>query len=69
MLREKYDELEEEVHQLDGEINCYLWGSVKRNTTADNVEAIRLRAISAACEAIQVAAMVQKYLDMLEREE
>jgi hypothetical protein len=69
VLREKYDELEEEVHQLDGEINCYLWGSVKRNTTADNVEAIRLRAIAAACEAIQVAAMARKYLDMLEREE
>lgn len=69
MLREEYDELEEEVHQLDGEINCYLWGSVKRNTTADNVEAIRLRAIAAACEAIQVAAMARKYLDMLEREE
>lgn len=69
VLREEYDELEEEVHQLDGEINCYLWGSVKRNTTADNVEAIRLRAIAAACEAIQVAAMAQKYRDMPREEE
>ena len=69
VLREEYDELEEEVHQLDGEINCYLWGSVKRNTAADNVEAIRLRAIAAACEAIQVAAMAQKYRDMLGEEE
>lgn len=69
VLREEYDELEEEVHQLDGEINCYLWGSVKRNTTADNVEAVKQRAIAAACEAVQVAAMAQKYLDMLERME
>ena len=69
VLREEYDKLEEEVHQLDGEINCYLWGSVKRNTTADNVEAIRLRAIAAACEAVQVAAMAQKYRDMLGEEE
>lgn len=69
VLREEYDELEEEVHQLDGEINCYLWGSVKRNTTADNVEAVQQRAIAAACEAIQVAAMARKYLDMLERED
>ena len=58
-----------EVHQLDGEINCYLWGSVKRNTTADNVEAVKQRAIAAACEAVKVAAMAQKYLDMLERME
>lgn len=69
VLREEYDKLEEEVHQLDGEINCYLWGSVKRNTAADNVEAIRMRAIAAACEAIQVAAMAQKYRDMLGEEE
>ena len=69
VLREEYDKLEEEVHRLDGEINCYFWGSVKRNTAADNVEAIRLRAIAAACEAIQVAAMAQKYRDMLGEEE
>ena len=69
VLREKYDELEEEVHQLDSEINCYLWGSVKRNTTADNAEAVKQRAIAAACEAVQVAAMAQKYLDMLGEEE
>lgn len=52
VLREGYDKLEEEVHQLDGEINCYLWGSVKRNTTADNVEAVVSRAIAVACEAV-----------------
>lgn len=57
------------MHQLDGEINCYLWGSVKRNTTADNVEAVVSRAIAAACEAIQVAVMAQKYLDMLGEKE
>lgn len=51
VLREGYDKLEE-VHQLDGEINCYLWGSVKRNTTADNVEAVVSRAIAVACEAV-----------------
>lgn len=69
VLREEYDKLEEEVHQLDGEINCYLWGSAKRNTTADNVEAVVSRAIAAACEAIQVAVMAQKYLDMLGEKE
>lgn len=69
VLREEYDKLEEEVHQLDGEINCYLWGSVKRNTTADNVEAVVSRAIAVACEAVQVATMAQKYRDMLGEEE
>lgn len=69
VLREEYDKLEEEVHQLDGEINCYLWGSVKRDTTADNVEAVVSRAIAVACEAIQVAVMAQKYRDMLGEED
>lgn len=69
VLREEYDKLEEEVHQLDGEINCYLWGSVKRNTTADNVEAVVSRAIAVACEAVQVAVMAQKYRDMLGEED
>lgn len=69
VLREKYDELEEEVHQLDGEINCYFWGSVIRDTTADNVEAVVSRAIAVACEAVQVAVMAQKYRDMIGEEE
>lgn len=67
VIREEYDELEEEVHQLDREVNCDLWRSVTRNETADNLEEVKRRAIAAACEAIQVTAMAQKYLDMMER--
>lgn len=43
----------------------YLWDRVKQDcTTKEQVEYIHMFAINAACEAIQVAAMCKKFLEM-----
>ena len=53
------------------EVLNILWERVRHNMQPHPRFAIKIkeRAEAAACEAIQVAAMARKYLDMLEREE
>lgn len=47
-----------------------LWHRVRDGIpTAQHVALVEQYAEAAACEAVQVAAMARKYLDMLEREE
>lgn len=66
VIREEADELGCEVHYLDG---CLLsiWNYTKNDMTEERrhaAEAAYSFAINAACEAIQVAAMCQKFLKM-----
>ena len=68
--------LQEEVEEMRHEmIECTvnmltMWRRVYNNApTGDLALLVRKHALDAACEAVQVAAMAQKYLDMLERME
>ena len=78
VIREEYDELKNAIYVLKGSMK-FLWMGVKKNWYAgeDDVDGlaklipsqIREEAIDAACEAIQVAAMAQKYIEMLDGQE
>jgi len=68
VLREEYQETSEELelmkHHLFG-----LWMSVRQNrpdSAKDHVECLKDRAMNVAAEAIQVAAMCDKYMNMKE---
>lgn len=68
---EGYAVLKEEVEELEYEVGFVqigiksIWSDIKANQTHKwEVEVIRKCAINAACEAIQVAAMCQKFLEM-----
>ena len=59
-LREEYDSIEMAMEQL--------WHRIRDGIpTSLQVALVEQYAEAAACEAIQVAAMARKYLDMLER--
>ena len=68
VLREEYQETSEELelmkHHLSG-----LWMSVRQNrpdSAKDHVECLKDKAMNVAAEAIQVAAMCDKYMNMKE---
>lgn len=61
------EEMEETKDQLAAaeRFLSYAWDRVKNDTKArEQVDYVKLFAINAACEAIQVAAMCQKFLAM-----
>ena len=66
VIREEADELSSEIAYLEGYL-ISMWNYVKTNR-ADLVEEkagrVQNYAIRAACEAIQVAAMCRKFLEM-----
>lgn len=73
---EGYAIIQEEVEELGEESDSIemateqLWHRIRDGIpTAQHVALVEQYAEAAACEAIQVAAMARKYLDMLEREE
>lgn len=68
VIREEAEELRQETDDVEEALNI-LWERVRYNMQPHPRFATKIkeRAISAACEAIQVAAMARKYLDMLER--
>ena len=70
VIREEVEELRQETDDVEEALNI-LWGRVRYNMRANPCFATKIkeRAVAAACEAIQVAAMAQKYLDMLGEEE
>ena len=64
VIQEEVDELKEDVNRIDGRINC-LRAMVRFNNSCEElVSRIYDDAINAACEAIQVAAMCKKFLEM-----
>jgi hypothetical protein len=70
VIREEAEELRQETDDVEEALNI-LWERVRYNMQPHPRFATKIkeRAIAAACEAIQVAAIAQKYLDMLERME
>ena len=70
VIREEVEELLQETDDVEEALNT-LWVRVRYNMRANPCFATKIkeRAVAAACEAVQVAAMAQKYLDMLERME
>lgn len=61
VLLEELDEAESDLYAAKSCID-ELWFGIKRNEDcAETVEELRKAAISLACEAIQVAAMAEKY--------
>lgn len=65
VIREELDELETETEMAAASL-AEAWEHIKDNDQAakDEIEWLWQYAINAACEAIQVAAMCQKFLDM-----
>lgn len=66
VILEEIEELSSEAEQAD-EFTVFLWDAVKANNpeeTERHISIIEKLAINAACEAIQVAAMCKKFLEM-----
>ena len=64
VIQEEVDELKEDVNRIDGRINCLRAMVRFNNDRKELVSRIFDDAINAACEAIQVAAMCKKFLEM-----
>ena len=67
IITEEAEELREECDSIEMSMK-QLWHRIRDGIpTAQHVAFVEQNAEAAACEAIQVAAMARKYLDMLER--
>lgn len=67
VMQEEADELQEECASIEMAME-QLWHRIRDGIqTTQHVALVEQYAEAAACEAIQVAAMARKYLDMLER--
>ena len=64
VIKEEMEETEEELAKM----KIYLagaWGNITSDVQANSdIESLKQRAINAACEAVQVAAMCKKFLEM-----
>lgn len=64
VIKEEVDELKEATDKVIGRM-VYLWSRVKYGNDPERLlQMISEDAINAACEAIQVAAMCKKFLEM-----
>ena len=64
VIREEVEETREQLEVVERYLS-YLWDRAKQDHHArEQAEYIKMFAINAACEAIQVAAMAQKFLEM-----
>ena len=64
VIKEEVDELKEYTDLINNRM-IYLWSRVRFNNSCEElVSRIYDNAINAACEAIQVAAMCKKFLEM-----
>ena len=64
VLLEEVDELGDEVDAIEGHMRDQ-WSNIRANEASlYAIKSIESRAVRAACEAIQVAAMCQKFLEM-----
>lgn len=67
VIKEEIEEHEDDTHDIFGNL-CGLWNSVKENDSEsclNSITEIKKFALNAAAEAVQVAAMAQKYIDSL----
>jgi hypothetical protein len=69
VILEEVEEAKFEIGQCE-EILSYAWGGIMRNSpyTSEKINRLKTRAIDLATEAIQVAAMAQKFIDSMEVE-
>lgn len=67
VIKEEVEEAEEAIKDANFELTA-IWGDIKANYHEHwgSIKALKGYALSAAAEAIQVAAMAQKMLDFLE---
>lgn len=69
VIKEEVDELKEYTDLINNRM-IYLWAKIRFNNICENLTSrIYDDAINAACEAIQVAAMCRKFLEMEEEKE
>ena len=62
--KEEVEETEEESEKMKLFVEC-TWGDITSGFPANSeIKCLKESAINAACEAIQVAAMCQKFLEM-----
>ena len=67
VIKEEVDELKEYTDLINNRM-IYLWAKIRFNNSCEELlSRIYDNAINAACEAIQVAAMCKKFLEMEER--
>ena len=67
IITEEAEELREECDSIEMAME-HIWRQIRNGIpTAQHVALVEQYAVAAACEAIQVAAMARKYLDMLVR--
>ena len=68
MIREEVEETREQLDAAERYLN-YLWGRVKEENCSakEQAEYVEMFAINASCEAIQVAAMCRKFMEMENR--
>ena len=63
VIMEEIDEAQEDMNNVQNNF-LDLWKNVKRNSEPEyHAESVYICAVSLACEAIQVAAMAQKFID------
>ena len=67
VIKEEVDELKEYTDLINNRM-IYLWSKIRFNNSCEELlSRIYDNAINAACEAIQVAAMCKKFLEMEEK--
>lgn len=68
VLLEEVEEAEYEMDMVKSSLN-YVWGAVKTDIPIIPVEDVKKYAVRLACEAIQVAAMCDKFIDFRDSKE
>lgn len=64
VILEEVEELKEEVEKTDSYL-AFAWGEIRIDDDCEDfISGVERYAINVACEAIQVAAMCQKFLEM-----
>ena len=64
VILEEMEELKEEVEKADSYL-AFAWGEIRIDDDCEDfISVVERYAINAACEAIQVAAMCKKFLEM-----
>ena len=71
VLKEEVEEINDEIAKTNTNwLTSNFWDNIKKNKSLDvkNLQLIRGNAINAACEAVQVVAVIDKYIVNKERE-
>lgn len=69
VMMEEIVEMRDEIENIDISHNAMFYSIMHDHSAANDAERVRDSALRAACESIQVAAMAQKFLYMMEMED